>query len=57
MPEQKTKLASNLPEPPKLTERDLVELDKESTALVAAVETHTASLEKLDDSDLRIRLR
>lgn len=51
------KVAANLPPPPKLTAQDLRQIDAEATALRAAVNRDTASLERLTAEDLRIRLR
>jgi len=50
------KLAKNLPPPPELTVQDLQQIDAEATALRAAVNRDTASLERLTAEDLHIRL-
>lgn len=48
---QKPKLATDLPQPAALTDADLERLDKEATECRAAVETDTASPEKLTAED------
>lgn len=57
MADQKPKLATELPPPPPLTDADMEQIDKEARKLVEAVDAHTASLDRLNDADLRIRLR
>lgn len=52
-----TKLATDLPEPKKLTEDDLIKLDEEARQWVKAVTKGTASLERLTPDDLKIIIR
>jgi hypothetical protein len=54
---QPIKVATNLPPPPTLTAQDFQQIDAEATALRAAFNRDTASLERLTAEDLRIRLR
>lgn len=49
-----TKLATDLPKPPPLTEEDLQRLAEEGGKFVKAVEKETAGLEQLTGEDLAI---
>ena len=54
---RKPKLATRLPRPPRLSDLELEQLDTEASAWQAAVSSGTASLERLTEQELRIRLR
>lgn len=50
----RAKIAKNIPKPKKLTEEDLIQIDKKSRKLVKDIEKHTKNMEKLTEEDLRV---
>ena len=56
MRKKKLKLATDLPTITRLTDADVERLDREAAEWRAAIDAQTATLERLDEVDLRIRL-